>query len=48
MNLAESTYYRDPKVTRKERDEMDADVRGKVEQIESSSLPLFQERCRAS
>lgn len=33
MNLAESTYYRDPKVSRKERDEMDADIRGKIEQI---------------
>jgi hypothetical protein len=33
MNLAESTYYADPKVSRKERDEMDADIRGKVEQI---------------
>lgn len=33
MELAESTYYSDPKVSRKERDEMDADIRGKVEQI---------------
>jgi len=33
MGLAESTYYRDPKVTRKERDEQEADIRGKVEQI---------------
>jgi len=33
MELAESTYYRDPKVTRKERDEQEADIRGKVEQI---------------
>lgn len=33
MKLAESTYYRDPKVTRKEQDERDADIRGKVEQI---------------
>jgi transposase InsO family protein len=33
MNLAESTYYRDPKVSHKERDEMDADIRGKIEQI---------------
>jgi putative transposase len=33
MNLAESTYYADPKVSRKERDELDADIRGKVEQI---------------
>ena len=33
MNLAESTYYADPKISRKERDEMEADIRGKVEQI---------------
>lgn len=33
MNLAESTYYSDPKVSRKDRDEQDADIRGKVEQI---------------
>lgn len=33
MNLAESTYYADPKISRKTRDEMDADIRGKVEQI---------------
>lgn len=33
MRLAESTYYRDPKVIRKEQDERDADIRGKVEQI---------------
>lgn len=33
MNLAESTYYSDPKVSRHERDEMEADIRGKVEQI---------------
>jgi putative transposase len=33
MSIAESTYYRDPKVTRKERDEQDADIRGKIEQI---------------
>lgn len=33
MNLAESTYYADPKISRKERDEMDADIREKVEQI---------------
>ena len=33
MELAESTYYSDPKVTRKERDELEADIRGKVEQI---------------
>jgi len=33
MNLAESTYYRDPKISRKERDEMDADIRGEIEQI---------------
>lgn len=33
MALAESTYYADPKVTRKERDEQEADIRGKVEEI---------------
>jgi putative transposase len=33
MRLAESTYYRDPKLTLKERDELDADIRGKIEQI---------------
>ena len=33
MNLAESTYYADPKVSRHERDEMEADIRGKIEQI---------------
>ncbi len=33
MELAEGTYYSDPKVTRKKRDEVDADIRGKVEQI---------------
>jgi transposase InsO family protein len=33
MGLAESTYYRDPKVSRKERDAQEADIRGKIEQI---------------
>lgn len=33
MNLAASTYHADPKVPRKERDALDADIRGKVEQI---------------
>lgn len=33
MNLAESTYYADPKMSRKMKDEIDADIRGKVEQI---------------
>jgi putative transposase len=33
MELAQSTYYADPKVPRKERDEIDADIRGKIEQI---------------
>jgi putative transposase len=33
MSLSESTYYADPKVTRKERDEMEADIRGKIELI---------------
>lgn len=31
--MAESTYYRDPKIRRKERDEQEADIRDKVEQI---------------
>jgi len=33
MNLAESTYYSDLKVPRKEQDEKAADIRGKIEQI---------------
>ncbi len=33
MSLAESTYYRDPKISRKEKDEQEADIRGKIEQI---------------
>jgi putative transposase len=33
MELAQSTYYADPKVTRKERDESEANIRGKIEQI---------------
>ena len=33
MSLAESTYYRDPKISRKDRDAEDADIREKVEQI---------------
>jgi putative transposase len=33
MNLAESTYYADPKVSRIEQDVIDADIRGKIEQI---------------
>lgn len=33
MNLSESTYYSDSQVSRLERDEADADIRGKVEQI---------------
>jgi len=28
-----STYYYDPKITRAEREELDADIRGKIEQI---------------
>lgn len=33
MNLAESTYYADPKISFKEQDEREADIREKVEQI---------------
>lgn len=33
MNLAESTYYADPKISFKEQEERDADVRDKIEQI---------------
>jgi putative transposase len=33
VGLAESTYYADPKVSRKERDKAEADIRGKIEQI---------------
>ena len=36
MRLAMSTYYHDPKISRAEREEMDADIRGKVEQIRVS------------
>jgi transposase InsO family protein len=33
MELAMSTYYADPKVSRAEREEQDADLRGKIEQV---------------
>ena len=33
MNIASSTYYRDPKISLKERDEREADIRGKIERI---------------
>lgn len=33
MELSESTYYVDPKVSRAEQEEWDADIRGKIEQI---------------
>lgn len=33
MGLSESTYYADPKVSRAEQEEWDADIRGKIEQI---------------
>lgn len=33
MALSQSTYYADPKVSRAEREELEADVRGKIEQI---------------
>lgn len=33
MELSESTYYADPKISRAEQEEWDADIRGKIEQI---------------
>lgn len=33
MALSQSTYYADPKISRAEREELEADVRGKIEQI---------------
>lgn len=33
MGISSSTYHYDPKITRKEREEHDADIRGKIEQI---------------
>jgi transposase InsO family protein len=33
MRLAMSTYYRDPKISRSEQEERDADIRGKIEQL---------------
>jgi transposase InsO family protein len=33
MELSMSTYYHDPKVSRAEKEERDADVRGKIEQV---------------
>lgn len=33
MGLAMSTYYADPKISRAEREEHDADIRGKIEQV---------------
>jgi putative transposase len=33
MGLAMSTYFHDPKVSRAEREESEADIRGKIEQI---------------
>jgi transposase InsO family protein len=33
MELKESSYYYDPKVSRAEREEKEADIRGKIEQI---------------
>lgn len=33
MELSSSTYYKDSKVTRSEKEESDADIRGKVEQV---------------
>jgi putative transposase len=33
MNISTSTYYYDPKISRQEQEERDADLRGKIEQI---------------
>ena len=33
MEISTSTYYADPKVTRAEKEEFEADIRGKIEQI---------------
>lgn len=33
MNISVSTYNYDPKITRKEKEENDADIRGKIEQV---------------
>jgi transposase InsO family protein len=33
MNLTQSSYYYDPKITRAQREEQDADLRGKIEQL---------------
>ena len=33
MRISESSFYYDPKVSRAEREEQDADLRGKIEEI---------------
>ena len=33
MGLSQSTYFADPKISRAEREELEADIRGKIEQI---------------
>ena len=33
MEVSTSTYYSDPKISRAEREEQDADIRGKIEQV---------------
>ncbi len=33
MEISSSSYYADPKVTRAEKEEFEADIRGKIEQI---------------
>lgn len=33
MNISQSTYYADPKIPRSQREEWEADIRGKIEQI---------------
>src|ERR1700741_3810449 len=33
MELSESSYYYDPKITRAQKEEWQADIRGKIEQI---------------
>lgn len=33
MGLSMSTFYHDPKISREEKEELDADIRGKIEQV---------------
>ena len=34
IGVSESTYHADPKISRLEQEEIDADIRGKIEQIQ--------------